>query len=269
MPDTDMAQRRGLSATPALQALLIQIASFVLVFGGAAILGRLPETGPATVLAALLEGAIAAALSRWRRMAPWWPPIQFIFPLMVIVVQALHLPSWFFLAGFLLLLALFWTTFRTQVPFYPSTLSVWNGVAARLPFSARFIDIGSGFGGLVLHLAASHSQGSVCGIEVAPLPWLTSWLRARLGRSDAHFIRGDYNRLDLSNYDVVFAFLSPAAMPALWRKACTEMRSGTLLLSYQFPVPGAAPDFVDHPVAGGPALLGWYIESAPRHPSRA
>jgi hypothetical protein len=259
MPDNVVSCRRALSGLPAVQALLIQVVSFALVFGIAAVLDCLPEAWSMIMLAAALQGLIAAALSRWRRMAPWWPPIQFVFPLAVIAVQALRLPSWFFLAGFLLLLGLFWTTFRTQVPFYPSTASVWGSVAARLPQSVRFIDIGSGFGGLVLHLAAGHSKGSFCGIELAPLPWLTSWLRARLDRSEAKFIRGDYGRLDLSQYDVVFAFLSPAAMPALWRKACAEMRPGTLLLSYQFPVPDAAPDIVDHPVEGGPALLGWYL----------
>jgi hypothetical protein len=259
MPDVDVTRRRALSDMPAVQALLIQLVSFTLVFGGAAAFGSLPESWSMTVWAASLEGATAAALSRWRRMAPWWPPIQFVFPLAVIAVQTLRLPSWFFLAAFLLLLGLFWTTFRTQAPFYPSTRSVWDGVAARLPQSARFIDIGSGFGGLVLHLAARHPEGRFCGIELAPLPWLTSWLRAQLKRSEAKFIRGDYDHLDLSNYDVVFAFLSPAAMPALWCKACAEMRPGALLLSYQFPVPGTTPDIVDHPVDGGPALLGWYF----------
>lgn len=259
MSDIDVARRRALSDMPAVRALLIQVVSFALVFLGAAAFGWLPEAGLMMVLAAALQGAIAAVFSRWCRMAPWWPPIQFIFPLAVIAVQALRLPSWFFLTGFLLLLGLFWTTFRTQVPFYPSTPSVWDSIAARLPQSVRFIDIGSGFGGLVLHLAARRSEGNFCGIELAPLPWLTSWLRAWIRRSDARFIRGDYDRLDLSNYDVVFAFLSPAAMPALWRKASVEMRPGTLLLSYQFSIPDATPDIVDHPVEGGPALLGWYF----------
>jgi hypothetical protein len=63
----------------------------------------------------------------------------------------------------------------------------------------------------------------------------------------------------LSDYDVVFAFLSPAAMPALWRKASAEMRPGTLLLSYEFSIPGTTPHIIDHPVENGPALYGWYM----------
>jgi hypothetical protein len=38
----------------------------------------------------------------------------------------------------------------------------------------------------------------------------------------------------------VFAYLSPAAMPALWRKAQREMRPGSLLVSYEFEIPAAS-----------------------------
>lgn len=257
MPETDASRQRPVIDVPAVQALLIQGLSLALVFAIASATEMLTGIRLTIALAALLQGVIAAAISRWRKLAPWWPPIQFLFPLAVLVFQSLHLPSWLFLAAFLLLLGLFWTTFRTQVPFYPSNLPVWTAIAARLPRPARFIDIGSGFGGLVLHLAAQRPESSFTGIELAPLPWLASLLRARLSRSNARFVRGDYGRLDLSHYDVVFAFLSPAAMPELWHKASAEMRPGTLLLSYEFSIPGATPCIIDHPAEGGPALYGW------------
>jgi hypothetical protein len=47
---------------------------------------------------------------------------------------------------------------------------------------------------------------------------------------------------DLAAYDVVFAFLSPVPMPALWLKARREMRSGSLFISSSFAVPGQSPD---------------------------
>jgi hypothetical protein len=74
------------------------------------------------------------------------------------------------------------------------------------------------------------------------LPWLASALRARATRSRARFLRGDYDELDFGDYDVIFAYLSPAAMGALWRKAEAEMRSGSVLLSYEFTVPEREPD---------------------------
>jgi len=104
------------------------------------------------------------------------------------------------------------------------------------------IDIGSGLGGLVLDLARRRPDCDVSGIELAPLPWLASRLRAWAGRSPAHFLRGDYEGLDFGDVDVVFAYLSPAAMPALWRKAEAEMRPGSVLFSYEFTIPGREPD---------------------------
>ena len=54
------------------------------------------------------------------------------------------------------------------------------------------------------------------------------------------FLWSSYERLDFSKFDVVFAYLSPAAMDALWRKASTEMRPGSQLVSFEFPVVGVA-----------------------------
>lgn len=259
MLDRDASPRRLLLETPAVQALLIQVLSLGLVFAIASFIAWIVGMRTTIGFAALLQGGLATALSYRRKLAPWWLPIQFSFPLATILFLALHLPPWIFLAAFLLLLGLFWSTFRTQVPFYPSNPAIWAAVAERLAEPARFIDIGSGFGGLVLHLETQFPGGRFFGIEVAPLPWLASRVRARLRRSRARFMRGDYGRIDLSDYDVVFAFLSPAAMPALWRKAEVEMRPGTLLLSYEFSIPGTTPHIVDHPVENGPALYGWYM----------
>jgi predicted O-methyltransferase YrrM len=85
---------------------------------------------------------------------------------------------------------------------------------------------------------------------------LVSWLRAHL-LGCGRFIRGDYMTLDFAHYDVVFAYLSPAAMEALWEKAHNEMRPGSLLLSYEFAIPGQMPDLVLEPMHTGCALYGW------------
>ncbi|RJG00054.1 class I SAM-dependent methyltransferase [Noviherbaspirillum saxi] len=254
------APRIAILRAPAVQALIIQTFSFVLVVALALLVA--PAGVEVSVAAAtLLQGAAAAALSRWRRLAAWWLPIQFLFPVAVVVLLAVRLPPWIFLCAFLVLLPLYWTTFRTQVPFYPSGRATWLAVEKLLPSKSdiRMIDIGSGFGGMVMHLAEHRPSGDFQGIELAPLPWLASRLIARLRRNPARFMRGDYENLSLASYDVVFAYLSPAAMPALWHKACAEMHSGSLLLSLEFPVPGAEPQLMLHPQEGGPELYGWYM----------
>ena len=90
------------------------------------------------------------------------------------------------------------------------------------------------------------------------MPWLVSRLRQAAG-ARCRFLRGDYHRLDFAAYDVVFAYLSPAAMPALWAKARADMRPGTLLLSHEFAVPGATPKIAQQTRPGGPMLYGWVM----------
>jgi hypothetical protein len=247
-------------SAPAVRAALIQalvaVPMLVCMYGLARWHHPLPLYG-----AALLQGALAALLTYLWDLAPWWRPIQLLLPIALLGANALHLPSAAMFGAFLFLLLLYWSTFRTQVPFYPSGAAVWQAVDTLLPPDrpVRLIDIGSGLGGLVLDLARRHPASKLSGIELAPLPWLLSVLRARLTGSTAHFVRGDYERLNFADYDVVFAYLSPPAMAALWRKASTEMRSATMLVSYEFTIPGKAPDKTIAATPLGPALYVWYF----------
>ncbi|HEX5345074.1 MAG TPA: class I SAM-dependent methyltransferase [Duganella sp.] len=210
---------------------------------------------------AVVQGLLAALLTWKLALAGWWRAIQLLFPLAVLTALALQLPSWLFGAAFLLLLGWYWSTFRTQVPYYPSGPAVWDAVRQLLPTdrAPRVIDIGSGLGGLVLYLSRVRPDAAVEGIELAPLPFLYSWLRARLAGGRARFRLGDYEKLDFSRYDLVFAYLSPAAMPGLWRKAAAEMCRGAMLASYEFIVPERSPDRVIQVEEGGVPLYIWYF----------
>jgi SAM-dependent methyltransferase len=243
-----------------VQALLIQCAAFPLLCLVALVLsGMHVQLSP--VALALTQGALALGLSFLRRLAPWWLAIQLLFPLALVAGVGLQLPPSLFLAAFLLLLFVYWSTFRTQVPYFPSGQRAWDVVAGLLPQDrpAYMIDIGSGLGGLVLDLARRRPDSTFAGIELAPLPWLVSMLRARFAGGNARFVRGDYEELDFADYDVVFAYLSPAAMEALWRKASAEMRPGALLLSYEFTIAAKAPDLTILPTGPGPLLYGWHF----------
>ncbi|NUU02895.1 class I SAM-dependent methyltransferase [Herbaspirillum robiniae] len=253
------ARRRPLLQAPAIQALFLFFIGLVAA-NVVDVLAQRAGLSPFSPLqTSLLHGVIAALLARLRRMAAWWWFILLVFPAAALGVGRLQLPPWLFLAVFLFMLVLFWSTFRSQVPFYPSGLPAWNAVAELLPQGrpVRFMDIGSGLGGAVLNLSRRRPESEFTGIEIAPLPWLVSRARAALAGNHCRFVRGDYLLLDFADYDVVFAYLSPAAMVALWQKARAEMRPGSLLLSYEFHIPGAPPDVVVQPEGGGPVLHGW------------
>jgi hypothetical protein len=184
----------------------------------------------------LLQSLVTAMLACWLGAPVWWRYIHFGFPLAMYGMWMLHLPTPVYLIGFLFSLSLYWTTFRTQVPFYPSRPVVWRHVSEIIPQNKpiRMVDIGSGLGDITMYLAKQRIESDFIGVEIAPLPWIVSLLRAKLWRSTAKFLLGDYNTLNFAEFDVVFAYLSPAAMPGLWQKAKNEMRAGSMLISYEF-----------------------------------
>ncbi|MET3107591.1 SAM-dependent methyltransferase [Oxalobacteraceae bacterium GrIS 2.11] len=191
--------------------------------------------------AILFQSVLTLALTRWLKLAWWWCLIQPLFPLAIAVTLLLPVPAYVYLLLFLFFLVFYWSTYRTQVPYYPSNKNVWLALEQLLPQDRpiSFIDIGSGLGGLVLYLGTKYGAGRFTGVEIAPLPWLLSYLRLLMqarGRSgNTAFLRLNYEALNFSEYDVVFAYLSPAAMDALWKKAKREMRPGSILISYEFP----------------------------------
>lgn len=255
-------RRTGIVSVPVLRAFFIQAVTLVFLFFSLHVLWRSTGMQLTLLQAALAQGALAAALS-YRRLPSWWLPIQAVLPFGLAVTAALQLPAWLFLFAFLILVGLYWTTFQTRVPYFPSGRAAWEKMQELLPRRViHAIDIGSGFGGLMLDTAKKRPDSLFTGVELAPLPWLVSVIRARLvkmrGQPAPVFLRRDYRSLNLADYDLVFAYLSPAAMPALWKQAQTQMRAGTMLLSYEFEVPGVAADFcVD--VEGGRRLFGWRL----------
>ncbi|NHZ41497.1 class I SAM-dependent methyltransferase [Massilia sp. CCM 8693] len=251
---------RRIWRAPAVQALLLQCLAFPLTL---LIVFLLARSGAVLSYAdcALVQGVLACAMTRLRGLAVWWLGIQLVFPLALMGTLKLDIPPPLFLGVFLFLLALYWSTFRTQVPYYPSGKWVWNEVDKLLPKDKPLlvIDIGSGLGGFTMELARRRPESVFVGIELAPLPWLLSFLRARITASRARFVRGDYDNLDLSNYDAVFAYLSPAPMSALWNKASKEMRPGSILLSYEFLITEKTPDIILMPTGRGAPLYGWHF----------
>ena len=225
---------------PSIVALLLQLTAFLVVVSTL----RMFESHPVPLVSALLCGTLAAALSHIAGLARWWMPIQLLFAPAMVLMLALDIPPAFFLAAFLVLLVVYWSTFRTQVPLYLSSNKVWQALDKQLPAGRpfTFIDLGSGIGGVLTHLARSHPDGHFHGVEAAPLPFLWSWLRIKsggIGNCSVHW--GSMWDCNLSRYDVVFAYLSPVPMEQLWHKVKQEMRPGSLFISSTFIVPGQIP----------------------------
>jgi SAM-dependent methyltransferase len=202
--------------------------------------------------------AIAAFLLRFDW---WWIPIQFLFPLSAYFLVQLSISPYFYFSILLVFSALFWSTYRTQVPYYPSRSQLLEPILEVIDGyrNLRFADVGSGMGGLLINLSLRRKDANFLGIEIAPLPWLVSVVRARTQKSQAKFQFGDFYAVDFSHFDVVFCYLSPAAMPSVWQKVQSEMRTGSLFLSYEFIVPSVIPDISIQTEIEGVYLYGWRI----------
>ena len=192
---------------------------------------------------AIVQAILAACTARLLGSPRWWIAIHFIFVPSIAVAAAAQLPAWFYGVFFFVLLGVYWTTFRTQVPLFLSNRITVHRLATWLPDRKELsvLDIGSGTGTFVHYLGLLRPTWKIAGIESAPIPF---WLSRRLTRQQENvsLSQGDFWKHSLRAYNVVYAFLSPVPMPDLWRKASKEMQKGSWLISNSFPIPNLKPN---------------------------
>jgi len=225
----------------ALKALLAQLCGGLVAFVLLAA-GLLPAVPWAAVGVQAVAAALAAiALGSDR----WWIPIHLGFAPLLLAARTLPIAPGWYLAAFLVLLAIYWTSFHTRVPLYLSNQRTVDAVAALVPADRpmRVLDLGCGTGSLLLPLARLRPHCRVSGIEAAPAPFLLCRLRSR-GLPNIELARGDFFAHSWSEYDRIYAFLSPVPMDAVWHKFEQEARPGATLISNSFPVSGRKPDQV-------------------------
>ena len=83
---------------------------------------------------------------------------------------------------------------------------------------AVVVEVGSGWGGVALSLAARLPQAGIHGYENSPFPYLISRLRAKLaGYSNLNLHFGDYRRAPLTSSDILVCYLFPGGMQDIAR----------------------------------------------------
>jgi SAM-dependent methyltransferase len=201
-----------------------------------------PKLFDQTLLAAAIQGTCAAFVAHKLEAQRWWLAIHLAFMPLVAMAYGMGIDPLWYLVVFVVLILVFWRTDKSRVPLFLSNSITADALLRLLPATpCHIVDLGCGDGRLLRRLARARPDCEFLGIEHAPLPWLWAWLAA-LGISNCRIRRGDFWRQSLGLFDVVYAFLSPVPMARLWRKACAEMRPGTLLVSNSFAVPDVDPE---------------------------
>lgn len=232
------------SRYPALLALLAQSVATLTVGALIVLVAQFSVWRPAWLAAGLAQGLLAASLGRWLGLARSWWWLNLAFVPALLAVSGAPLPSWVFLAGFLLLALLNWNSIGERVPLYlsgPRSREQLAKLLARQAPDFRFVDLGCGPAGTLLRLARQFPRARFVGVETAPLSFAIAWLRC-LGQGNCRIRYESLWRTDLAQFDVAYCFLSPAPMAALWEKARGQMAAGAWLVSNSFEVPGVAAD---------------------------
>lgn len=189
------------------------------------------------IIQAILAALITAALP----IANWWIIFQALFPLALILGLTFPIPNFIWLGAFIILWLVESNAVRERVPLYLSGDAACQALHSLLPNTPfKFIDLGCGTGQLLANLATLHPQASFVGIESAPLPWIIARLNLT-NYTNCQLHWGNFWKVSLNEYDVVYCFLSPEPMEKLWIKACNELSSGALLISNNFSIPNAPP----------------------------
>ncbi len=141
-------------------------------------------------------------------------------------------------------LSLVFSILLTGVPTLSSSRSETNDVVAllkhaKLPEQAVIVDLGSGWGTLVVALARAFPDASVQGVEMSPFPYLVSRLRT-CGLSNVSLRWGNFFRSDLRKADAITCYLMPGLMGPLSDLLDRTIEPGTHVVSNTFLFRGRA-----------------------------
>lgn len=198
----------------------------------------------------------------WRSPRWWRRLVHLSFsPLLVWVLSSTQASAPLALLALVALLLVFGRVALGAVPLFLSPAAAVSHVATLHRASRlQFLDLGAGTGRVLRGVQALQPHWVCTGVEQAWLPWLLGWWSTRT-LPERRWLRADFWRLDWSQYDVIYCFLSPAVMAQVADKAQKEMRAGSVLVSYAFALP-ALPDVQTLHFADGVVLYQWQAGGA-------
>jgi hypothetical protein len=117
-------------------------------------------------------------------------------------------------------------------------------------------DLGAGDGRLLI--AAASKGATAKGFEISLFPYALAQLRIFLSRSSATISYRNFWHHHFHDADVIYLFLSPKSYQQLKDKFIHELKPGTKVIAYVWPIEGWQPTAVDQ-VAGKHTLYLYQV----------
>ncbi len=140
----------------------------------------------------------------------------------------------------------------------PSSSTAFKAVSQLIDESSTgtVVDLGCGWGNLVIRLARRYPQRQVIGYELSLLPWLTTKIiRKCLGLKNLTLYKQDFYKADFYEASLLICYLEPKAMHKIEKKLAEQPGKVNYLISNNFALPTWTPvkvirlnDFYKSPV---------------------
>ncbi len=148
----------------------------------------------------------------------------------------------FFFAVLFLMTPLF-----SRVPFIPVRKNVLDDIISSLKLSNQSVlyDLGCGDGRILFYASKIFPSIKSIGIERAPFPYLCAKaIKALSGSKEVSIVYGNMFKKDLSHATHIFMYLFPEVVDRLLPKFEKELKSGTRIVSCDFPFSKRQPNQV-------------------------
>jgi hypothetical protein len=100
----------------------------------------------------------------------------------------------------------------------------------------KIIDLGCGWGGVMLSLARVYKKATITGYEISPWPYRFAKLRTALKGKRVRVRRQNIFDADISDQDIIYCYLHPETLKEL-RPVFETLKPGALIISCSFPIP--------------------------------
>jgi SAM-dependent methyltransferase len=195
---------------------------------------------PVLVISILASTTVALLAAAAVNLPAPWRVLNAFLPLAAAATLSIEVPSAIYAIPLVVLAAVYAPALLTRVPYYPTSRPTYALLLAELPTDRpfRFVDIGCGFGDLLIFLAKHRPNGHFIGVELGLLPYIIARIRAKTTpKKNIDITCRDMWSFPVADCDFVYTFLSPAAMERIWSKLSHEMSPGSTFITNSFPVP--------------------------------